>query len=67
MDCPQACGVAVSACGLLIDSLHYVYGLLVDHFFSYGLLISNIVDALRACLVAVGKTPRERNPQHVFP
>jgi hypothetical protein len=47
MGCPQACGVAIScsACGLL-NSLHYVYGLLVDHFFSYGLLISNIVDAL---------------------
>jgi hypothetical protein len=49
MGCPQACGLAVScsACGLLVDSLHYVCGLLVDHFFSYGLLISNIVDALR--------------------
>jgi hypothetical protein len=49
MGCPQACGVAVScnACGLLMNSLYYIYGLFVDHFFSYKLLISNIVDALR--------------------
>jgi hypothetical protein len=48
MGCPQACGVAVSCsvCVLLIDSFHYVYELIVDHFFSYGLLISSIVDAL---------------------